>query len=45
VITLRKAEPMAQHGRVDAIRSALHGSVPGASVEVGGEVAVSRDSM
>lgn len=38
-------DPMAMHRQVDAIRHALNGSVPGATVRVGGDLAFSRDSM
>ena len=46
VVTLRASDdPMTGHTQVDKIRSALHGAVPGATVKVGGELAVSRDQM
>ena len=40
-----KNDPMAMHRQVDDIRHALAGSVPGATVRVGGDLAFSRDQM
>jgi putative drug exporter of the RND superfamily len=46
VVSVRKnASMMAQHMAVDAMRSAADGTVPGAQVQVGGALAVSRDGM
>jgi len=46
VVSVRKNASMtAQHMAVDAMRSAAHGTVPGAQVLVGGDLAVSRDGM
>ena len=46
VVSVRKnASMMAQHMAVDAMRSAARGTVPGAQVQVGGDLAVSRDGM
>ena len=46
VVSVRKNASMtAQHMAVDAMRSAAHGMVPGAQVQVGGDLAVSRDGM
>jgi RND superfamily putative drug exporter len=46
VVSVRKnASMMAQHMAVDAMRSAARGTVPGAQVLVGGDLAVSRDGM
>jgi RND superfamily putative drug exporter len=46
VVTVRTTDdPMSGHTQVDKIRTALHGAVPGATVKVGGELAVSRDQM
>jgi RND superfamily putative drug exporter len=40
-----KTDVVAMHRQVDDIRHALAGSVPGAKVQVGGDLAFSRDSM
>jgi len=46
VVSVRKdASMMAQHMAVDAMRSAARGTVPGAQVQVGGDLAASRDGM
>jgi len=46
VVWVRKNTPMmAETMAVDAMRSAAHGAVPGARVQVGGDVAVMRDGM
>ena len=45
LITVKKAEGMAMHQQVQSVRDAVHGSVPGATVKVGGDLAVSRDLM
>ena len=46
VVSVRKdASMMDQTMAVDAMRSAAHGAVPGAQVQVGGDLAVSRDGM
>ena len=46
VVSVRKNASMtAQHMAVDAMRSAARGTVPGAQVQVGGDLAVSRDGM
>jgi RND superfamily putative drug exporter len=38
-------DAMTAHTRVDDVRAAVHGQVPGATVTVGGDLAVSRDEM
>jgi RND superfamily putative drug exporter len=46
VVSVRKnASMMAQHNVVTALRSAARGAVPGATVQVGGDLGVSRDGM
>src|SRR3954469_3767933 len=48
LITVKKAgshDQMAMHEKVADIRAALDGSVPGATVSVGGDLAFSRDTM
>ncbi len=48
LITVTKpkgGDPMAMHRSVGDIRRVLHGSVPGASVKVGGDLAFGRDVM
>ena len=46
VLTVRKTDdPMTGHSQVEKVRSVLHDAVPGATVKVGGELAVSRDQM
>jgi RND superfamily putative drug exporter len=45
LISLRDATGMALHQQVDDVRAAVKNTVPGASVKVGGDAAVSRDSM
>jgi RND superfamily putative drug exporter len=46
VVSVRKnASMMIQHMAVDTMRSAARGTVPGAQVLVGGDLAVSRDGM
>ena len=46
VVTVRKTDdPMTGHSQVEKVRSVLHDAVPGATVKVGGELAVSRDQM
>jgi len=46
VVSVRKNTPMtAQHNVVTALRAAARGAVPGATVQVGGDLGVSRDGM
>ena len=45
VVTERTTDMMALQMRVDELRDLLHGSVPGATVQVGGDHAVMRDEM
>jgi RND superfamily putative drug exporter len=46
VLSLRKTDnPMAQHTVVDRARSMVRGQIPGATVTVGGDLAVQRDGM
>jgi RND superfamily putative drug exporter len=46
VLSMRKTDNvMAEHGVVDQARSAVRGQVPGATVRVGGDLAVDRDGM
>jgi putative drug exporter of the RND superfamily len=46
VVSVRKNIPMmAQMTVVTAVRSAAHGAVPGATVQVGGDLGVNRDGM
>jgi putative drug exporter of the RND superfamily len=46
MITVRKTDdPMTGHNDVQRVRAVLHNAVPGATVKVGGELAVSRDQM
>jgi RND superfamily putative drug exporter len=46
VVTMRKSDDvMAEHTMVDRVRSAVRGQVPGATVTVGGDLAVQRDGM
>ena len=46
VVSVRKnASMMAQMMVVTALRSAARGAVPGATVQVGGDLGVSRDGM
>jgi putative drug exporter of the RND superfamily len=46
VVSVRKSAGMlAQHTTVDAMRSAARGAVPGAQVQVGGDLAAQRDGM
>jgi RND superfamily putative drug exporter len=46
VVSVRKNAPMmAQHNVVTALRAAARGAVPGATVQVGGDLGVSRDGM
>jgi RND superfamily putative drug exporter len=48
LITVERAsddDPMAMHRQVDDIRAVLHGSVPGSTVKVGGDLAFGRDVM
>src|SRR4051812_10458811 len=48
LITVKKAgshDQMAMHEKVADIRAALDGSVPGATVRVGGDLALGRDTM
>ena len=45
VVTERTTDMMAVQMRVDELRDLLHGSVPGATVQVGGDLAVMRDEM
>jgi RND superfamily putative drug exporter len=46
VVSVRKNTPMmAQHNVVAALRAAARGAVPGATVQVGGDLGVSRDGM
>ena len=45
VVTERTTDMMAVQMRVDELRDLLHGSVPGATVQVGGDHAVMRDEM
>jgi RND superfamily putative drug exporter len=45
VHTRLSSDMTAVHMQVDAVRGIVHGAVPGASVRVGGELAVQRDEM
>jgi putative drug exporter of the RND superfamily len=45
VHTRPTSEPSAAHTQVDDVRALVHGKVPGATVTVGGDIAVSRDEM
>jgi RND superfamily putative drug exporter len=46
VVSVRKNAPMmAQHNVVTALRAAARGAVPGATVQVGGDLGVNRDNM
>jgi RND superfamily putative drug exporter len=45
VVTERTTDMMAVQMRVDELRDLMHGSVPGATVQVGGDHAVMRDQM
>ena len=45
VVTARTTDMMAVQMRVDELRDLLHGSVPGATVQVGGDHSVMRDEM
>ena len=46
VVSVRKNAPdMAQHNVVTALRAAARGAVPGATVQVGGNLGVNRDAM
>jgi RND superfamily putative drug exporter len=45
LISVRDVSDMAMHRQVDDVRAALKDAVPGATVKVGGDAAVSRDGM
>lgn len=45
VVPERTTDMMAVQMRVDALRDPLHGSLPGAIVQVGGDHSVMRDEM
>jgi RND superfamily putative drug exporter len=45
LVSLRDVSDMAMHQQVDDVRAALKGAVPGATVQVGGDAAASRDGM